>query len=116
VSALAAWGDAIAACDRLAGAVVVLDGRSAVRVDGLDGPEGVALGPEGLFVAEAGAGRVTRLDARGDGKTVVADGLPFGFPVPRPRGDRRCSLARRADGSLLVGCDGDGSVRAPVAR
>jgi sugar lactone lactonase YvrE len=107
VTAVAAAGGIVAASDREAGAVAVLDST----LDGFAAPEGVAVSSDGVYVAETGAGRVTLLAHTTGERTVVAEGLPLDFPRPRPRGERRSPLAAAADGSLLVGCDGDGSVR-----
>jgi len=62
-------------------------GRTATVVSGLDDPTGVALSTRGeIYVAEEGAGRVSRVEADGS-LSVVADGLgqPRGLMFLDPR-------------------------------
>jgi len=102
----------VAACDAEAGRMVLLGGGLEARtVDGLSAPEGVAVTADGWYVAERGRGCVTWLGAEGDRREVVATELPLGMPRPGRRLGRRASLLAEASGSVLVGCDGDGSVR-----
>jgi len=106
-SALGARDGNVTACDREGGVVVVETKTFA----GFDKPEAVAFHEGAVLIAEVGARRVTRLDPFTGETAVVAADLPFGFPVKRPRADRRSTLLSLDDGSVLVGCDGDGSVR-----
>jgi hypothetical protein len=77
--------------------VVSRDGRS---------PPGGCSGPGGL---EA---RLLLLRAHAGGhQEVVATDLPLGMPQPGPRLGRRASLLAEAAGSVVMGCDGDGSIR-----
>jgi hypothetical protein len=109
VTAIAAHGDTVAVCDRERGVVVVHHGDVTITVEGLEQPEALAVTADGVFVAEVGSRSVTRISAGDVGH--VATGLPLGYPHTRPRGLRRCSLAAAPDGALLIGCDGDGSLR-----
>jgi streptogramin lyase len=111
VSDVSGNGGTIAVCDAGAGTVTVFaDGpASAVTHDGFDQPEAV-VGDGGVFVAETGARRITWLAVPDGRRSPVATELPLGFPNPHPRSGRRASLAPIA-GGVVVGCDGDGSIR-----
>ncbi|NGO42350.1 hypothetical protein G6048_09265 [Streptomyces sp. YC419] len=70
------------------------------RAAGLDQPFGIAVGPDGsLVVAEAGAGRVVRIDERDDSVTVLAEGL-----------DHPVDVAFDAEGRCYVSDDRRGAV------
>lgn len=112
VTAVACSGPVVAACDRDAERVAIFDGGGGPRLlEGLGPIEALAVGPEGLFAAEARGGSVSLIAYDGSSATPLVTGLPFGLPKGVPRGDRRASLLRVAENALLVGCDGDGSVR-----
>jgi sugar lactone lactonase YvrE len=117
ITAVAGRDGRVAACDAEAGRLVLLGGGLEARtVDGLSAPEGVAVTADGWYVAERGHGCVTWLGAEGDRREVVATELPLGMPQSGRRLGRRASLLAEASGSVLVGCDGDGSVRRLRAR
>lgn len=64
----------------------VATGARRVVADGLAGPEGIAVGPDGrLFVAEVGQKRVVAIDPATGAKTVIASNLDIGLP-PYPGG------------------------------
>ena len=112
VTGFAAWKSSIAACDADTGTVLVQDQHgTSVKLSGFAAPESVALGADGVFVAETERRQVTHVDLSRDTRTPIATGLPMGLPQPSPRSGRRAALVKAADGSLVVGCDGDGSVR-----
>jgi hypothetical protein len=53
------------------------DPKATLLVSGLDGPLGSTIGPDGaLYVAEGGAGRISRIDPRSGATTTFASGLP----------------------------------------
>jgi hypothetical protein len=104
-------GNMIVACDRSAGVVAMLDKTGTRTVDGFSSPEAVAAGDGGAFVAESRPGRVSWLAFDGGSRDVLASGLPLDYPYSLPRHGRRSCLARLPDGSVAVGCAGDGSVR-----
>lgn len=55
-------------------------GAKTIIATELEGPEGIALGPDGLlYVAETAAQRVTVIYPRTGGKTVIAENLPIGY-------------------------------------
>ena len=64
----------------------VATGARQVVADGLAGPEGIDVGPDGrLFVAEVGQKRVVAIDPATGAKTVIASNLDIGLP-PYPGG------------------------------
>lgn len=91
-------------------AVLVRDGAVSV-LSGFAGPTGVAIGDGGLFVAEYPARRVTRVDLASEQRTTVAEGLAFGLPMTDAPPFGSASLLAEPNGGILVGCDGDGSIR-----
>lgn len=108
--------------DRL-GAVLRLDGGEAtVLVDGLGGPEGIAVRGAELFVVEAAHRRLRAVClATGETRTEaehLAVGLPPGTvraapdPTPAPTSRPRAfaGLAVAPDGSLLLAANGEGTV------
>jgi sugar lactone lactonase YvrE len=101
----------VVACDASTGTVAVSAGDEVTEYDGWKKPVAVAAGPGLVFVVEQDEGRVSELDLGSGNRSAVVSGLPFGFPMPRSPRDRRSSIVREDDGSLLVGCDGDGSIR-----
>ena len=60
--------------------VAVIGGVVAALADGLAGPEGIDLGPDGLlYVAEVGQKRVVTIDPATGAKTVIASNLDIGL-------------------------------------
>jgi sugar lactone lactonase YvrE len=112
IAGLAAAGGAIAAADADAGTVAVLrNGDGATTLGGFGRPTGVALTAAGLFVVDQARREVVRCDPAGGEREVVAVDLPLGSPMPGRPARGVASLLARADGSILIGCDGDGSIR-----
>jgi hypothetical protein len=111
VSGIAGDAQTVVACDASQGALVVMRGGDTRRVDGFDRPDAVAVQGDVCYVAERGARRVTRVQLEGGGREPVATDLPLGFPQPGKELGRSSALLLDADGSLLIGCDGDGSIR-----
>ncbi len=101
----------LVACDEDAGDIVIIGPEGTRRVGGLARPQAIAVGPDGVFVAEVGSRQVSWLSPDGARREVVCDDLPLGMPVPGVEHTRRCSLAHLGDGRVAVGCDGDGSIR-----
>lgn len=116
ITAFAVDGDTVVCADGEAGTIAVLGhGQSAV-IEGFDRPSALAILGGLLFVAEAGGRQIVRCDLRGGARQVVASDLAFGSPIPGgPANGLPCLLAW-PDGSLLVGCDGDGSIRSLVRQ
>ena len=112
VTATAAWGDAVVVCDRASGIVELdVEGNRQVFTDFVD-PAAVALSSDAVFVAEEAARRVVRVDRATGERTVLATALPFGSPVAGiANGAGPPSLCADRDGSLIVGCSGDASIR-----
>ncbi len=82
---VAMHGDAFFVSEYRGGKVSRVDrrsGASRVLVDGLDRPEGIALGSDGkLFVAEVGRQRLLAVDADTGSADVMADQLAIGLEV-----------------------------------
>lgn len=104
-------GTTVVACDSSAGQVALHDGSEVRILDGFSMPEAVALADGGVFVAETGARRISWVSGVTHARQVLATGLPLGYPRPLARRLRRSPLAALPDGSVVVGCDGDGSLR-----
>ncbi len=69
-----------------------LDGNYILAVDGLDGPSGIAVRDERLFIAERGAGRVSVFDLNGNPLSTLGEGI-----LSSPEG-----LSFSSTGRLLV--------------
>ena len=111
VSALALGPDATVACDSAAGRVTVALADERQHWDGFAGPCAVALVGDRIYVAEQLAGRLTEIGP-GGARTVLCTGMPFRPPVDSSGGRPRATASLLArDGTLLIGCDGDASVR-----
>ncbi len=108
-----------------AGRVVRVGGpRVEPLVDDLTRPQGILLADGRLYIVDAGARAVLAVDLDTGTRHTVASGLPIGPPPgvsPKPlKGMPPFSgpqgpfagIARRADGTLFVAADGDGSVLA----
>jgi len=112
ITAIAAHGRAVVGCDRTAGRVEVLDGAGQQSWSGFDDPRAVALTEHSVYVAEGGARRVLQVARASGERRVVATSMPFGSPAPghRLRVGSPSLLAIDED-HLVVGCDGDGTIR-----
>lgn len=87
------------------------DGGVVAEVDGFDRPQGVAVLNGTVLVADAGARTVVAVDAAAGSRTVVARDMPFGTAVAGARAPHAATPLLADGASVLVGCDGDGSVR-----
>jgi hypothetical protein len=112
VTATAACGDAVVACDRATGIIELHDdGDRRVWTDFVD-PAAVALTSDAVFVAEESSRRVLRVDRATGERVVVATAMPFGSPVAdHANGAGPPSLCAERDSSVIVGCSGDASIR-----
>ncbi|WP_119580885.1 hypothetical protein [Streptomyces europaeiscabiei] len=100
------------------------DGRTALVVDGLGAPQGLAVLGEELFVVETGPRRLRAVSLTTGERRIDAEDLPVGPPpgvAPRtepalfadimPGMARRfAGLAAAPDGTLLVSANGEGTV------
>ncbi|MGW6456254.1 hypothetical protein ACWF94_10065 [Streptomyces sp. NPDC055078] len=111
--AVAGHGDTVAACEEKSGTVVLVGDGTRRVLDGFEAPAAVAVTGEALFVAQrrGGGGRIVHIDLVTLHREVIAEGLPLGLPADGVSYGRRPSLLIDADGSLVVGCDGDGTIR-----
>jgi hypothetical protein len=88
--------------------------RAAGQVRTVTGPwRPAAVGVhEGQVYVVDEIGRSVERISPGGAREVVVSGLPIGFPVEGKRTTaRRPSLLSMPGHGLLVGCDGDGSIR-----
>ncbi|CRK49699.1 putative Gluconolactonase [Rhodococcus sp. RD6.2] len=115
VTAISGRDGAIVVSDENAGSVLVLGDGGPLALDGFKRPQGVALTEDGVVVADQGARQVVHASLDGERREVVASDLPLGLPRLQADDGRRSSVTLAKDGSIIVGCDGDGSVRR-VAR
>jgi len=98
------------------GLVGVRDGAVVATVDGFVHPQGVACQGGAVWVADAGRRAVVRVEPQAGRRSDVATDVPLGPPVPGARMPHAFApLAADGDG-VLVGCDGDGSIRRITAR
>lgn len=111
VTAVASGPAATVACDRDSGGVSVIDADGTRLLEGCSLPESVAVVGREAFVVEAGERRITRVSLDTGAREVVVTGLPIGYPYPHDRRQRRSALTALPDGSVVIGCDGDGSLR-----
>jgi sugar lactone lactonase YvrE len=116
IAGLAAADGTIAAADADAGTVVLVRDGTATTLDGFARPTGVAISGGGVFVAEHRTRQVVRHDLESGERQVVASDLAFGWPVADAPARGTAGLLAWDDGSILVGCDGDGSVRRLLRR
>ncbi|MDX3693687.1 hypothetical protein PV726_25745 [Streptomyces europaeiscabiei] len=100
------------------------DGRTALVVDGLGAPQGMAVLGEELFVVETGPRRLRAVSLTTGERRIDAEDLPVGPPpgvVPRTEpalfADIMPGMARRfagvaaaPDGTLLLSANGEGTV------
>jgi sugar lactone lactonase YvrE len=108
--------------DEQAGSVLrIADGATETVLSGLDRPQGLTVRGDELFVVEAGSRQLTAVSLRTGETAVEAEHLPVGLPpgVVRPEptpspfpGPPRpfTALTTAADGSLLLGANGEGTV------
>lgn len=89
------------------------NGASRALIRGLDAPEGLAIGPRGrVYVTEAGARRISRIDPEDGRREVIASDLPIGRELESglagpglPSG-----IAVASDGSVYFSSDVEGSL------
>jgi len=78
-------GNLVYITETAAGAVTQIDLASGARkvvTDGLAGPEGIDVGPDGkLYIAEVGQRRVVSIDPATGDKKVIASNLDIGLPA-----------------------------------
>lgn len=91
------------------------DGSVVAELEGFERPQGVAVLGGTVVVADAGRRTLVEVEPATGRRTVVAWDMPFGPAVAGAR-TPHASTPLLADGDgVLVGCDGDGSVRRLVA-
>lgn len=110
IDALAATADLLAAADTAAGTVVVIADGAQETLTGFDRPTGVAIVDGSVFVVEHALRRLVRCGLDGGDRQTVVDGLPLGSATEERPSYGAASLLAQDDGSILIGCDGDGSI------
>ena len=86
------------------------DGHTAVVAAGLHRPEGIAADGEALWCAEAGAGRLVRIDPVTRVVSTAASGTAFDVRPPHVPVDCRSGAARRPAPFAGVAADANGVV------
>lgn len=99
-----------AACTGSGAISIERDGAVSVH-EGFMGPEALAIFDGALFVAETAARRLTRVELANGRRDVVVDHLPLGMPRDSVRMGRHSSLFAHRPDTLVIGNDGDGSIR-----
>jgi len=111
VTAISGRDGAIVVSDETAGSVLVLGEGEPRSLNGFKRPQGVALTADGVVIADQGSRQVVYASHDGERREVVASDLPLGLPRLQADDGRRSSVTVAEDGSIIIGCDGDGSVR-----
>lgn len=112
LTSIAARGGLLVASDEEGGTVAVVSPHGTRMHNGFNRPQGVCITAAGVFVAERGTRSVVLFDLESGERTTVAEDLAFGLPTAGGVSHGRlASLSAEPDGSVLVGCDGDGSIR-----
>jgi sugar lactone lactonase YvrE len=111
ITAVAATSEAIAVTDGTTGALVVIGEDDPRDLGTFSSPAALAMDDENVFVIDSGTRQVIRVDRRSGTRDILASDLGVGFPAEwTPFLRRSPSLLLDEDGSLTVGCDGDGSI------
>ncbi len=109
-----------AAVERVAGGfavttgttVVLVDGRGERRtIDGFADAQGVAAAGDQILVADAGRHELVAIILSDGRREVVVSGAPIGLPVDGVVPAAFTPLSSDGAGGVLVGCNGDGSIR-----
>lgn len=112
IDAVATAPGLLVAADTAGGRVVLLrDGAEPRDLPGLVHPQAVAIGDDRVYVVDVSTREVLSFSLDGSPQGAICRDLPVGMPVAGVTHDRRCSLVALPSGELVVGCDGDGSVR-----
>ena len=96
---------------RRGGITAVAGGEVVATVDGFGDPQGIACHDGAVWVADTARRAVVRIDRRDGSRRDVATDLPLGPPVAGARMPHAFSPLLANGDALLVGCDGDGSIR-----
>ncbi len=96
---------------RAGGLTAVADGHVVASIDGFDDPHGIAVLDNDIFVAEPTNRRVVGVSRLTGARRDLVTGAPLGLAVRDARAPHSFSPLLADGQSVLVGCDGDGSVR-----
>jgi hypothetical protein len=91
-------------------AVIAPDGTTR-ELGGFDDPQGVAALGSRLLVADVGRGTLVSVDVASGKTTAAITGAPIGQAVPGVVPAAFCPICPDGEGGVLVGCNGDGSIR-----
>ncbi|MFE4503222.1 hypothetical protein ACFRFQ_25485 [Rhodococcus sp. NPDC056743] len=111
ITGISGDGSAIVVSDETAGSVLVLGEGEPRMLNGFKRPQGVALTEDYVVVADQGERQIVCVSRDGERRGAVAVDLPLGLPRLQADDGRRSSVTIDKDGSIIVGCDGDGSIR-----
>jgi sugar lactone lactonase YvrE len=93
-------------------AVLLIDGEgNERRIDGFGDAQGVAVAGSTVLVADAARHELVALDVSSGRREAVVTGAPIGQPVPGTVPASFAALTSDGAGGILVGCNGDGSIR-----
>ncbi|MEM7338786.1 MAG: SMP-30/gluconolactonase/LRE family protein [Actinomycetota bacterium] len=88
-----------------------VDGRPTMTIDAVADPCGVAVTPSTVVITDPGRRAVVAIDRSSGAVATVVTDLPIGPPVSGARLPHSFSPAVAVGDAVLVGCDGDGSIR-----
>lgn len=111
ITAISGVRGAIVVGDETAGSVLVLGDGEPLALNGFKRPQGVALTEDYVVVADQGERQIVCVSRDGERREAVAVDLPLGLPRLQADDGRRSSVTIDKDGSIIIGCDGDGSIR-----
>jgi sugar lactone lactonase YvrE len=100
----------LAAADSEKGSVLLFTESERKEFSGFDRPDAVGVSGRDVYLIETGKRRLVAVSIDSGVVHTVAKDLPVGMPVARVKSGRSPSIAIDRDGSVVLGCDGDGSI------
>jgi sugar lactone lactonase YvrE len=110
-AAIARLRDGGIAVTQAEGIVVIAPDGTTRELGGFDDPQGVAALGSRLLVADVGRGTLVSVDVASGKTTAAVTGAPIGQAVPGVVPAAFCPICPDGEGGVLVGCNGDGSIR-----
>jgi sugar lactone lactonase YvrE len=100
----------LATADAQGGTVCTFEGTERKEFPGFECPDAVGVFGREVYVVETGKRRLASISLDSGATRTIAEDLPVGMPVVGVQTGRSPSLAIGNDGSVVCGCDGDGSI------